>query len=260
LNADRGVLTVDLTRFDAFALDLDGVVTRTATVHAAAWKRMFDELLAARAAGNAYAAFDPVRDYRTYVDGKARADGLRSFLAARDITIPEGRVDDPPSAETVHGLAARKDRYVHDVIAEQGVEVYVDALAFIHRARDHGVRLALVTASENCSLVLAAGHLDGLFSAIVDGLDLRRFGLHGKPAPDEFLVAARRLTTAPKRIAVFEDATAGVEAGSAGGFGLVIGIDRDGAGDALLQHGANAVVHSFDEIELRDRHPHTVSA
>lgn len=248
-------IPLDVHAFPAFAVDLDGVVTKTATVHAAAWKQLFDNLLERRAAGGTWLPFDVDRDYRAYVDGKPRRDGLRSFLAARGITVPDGSPSDPPDAETIHGLAKRKNRYVLDRLRDQGVETHADALALLRRARSIGVRLAVVTASENCGAVLAAAHVTDLFDERVDGTDLARLRLRGKPAPDSFLEAARRLDAEPCRVIVIEDAIAGVQAGRAGGFGLVIGVDRAGHGDALRRGGADLVVSSLDEIDLIGRAP-----
>src|SRR5574338_505736 len=225
------MVSLDRGSVDAFALDLDGVVTRTAVVHAAAWKRLFDE-----------------HDYRTYVDGKPRRDGVRAFLAARGIELPETSAD--PDVDTIHGLAARKDRYVQEVLARDGVEVFPDAHALLRRARAAHVGLAIVSASENCAAVLAAAGIRELFDVEVDGRDAIALGLRGKPAPDTFLEAARRLQRAPQRIAVFEDAIAGVQAGRAGGFGIVIGVARTGTADALRAAGAHHVVSTLDEIEL----------
>jgi beta-phosphoglucomutase family hydrolase len=250
------VVVIDLRDFDAFAVDMDGVVTNTAVVHARAWKRLFDEILADRAGGGPWIPFDPSSDYRRHVDGKARRDGLRSFLASRGIVLPEGTADDSPRMPTIYGLAARKNRYVHDDLAEHGVEVFVDALAFLHRARAAGAKLAIVTASANCTEVLAAAEITGLFDAQVDGVEMQRWRLHGKPMPDTFLEAADRLRTDPRRTVVIEDALAGVAAGRAGGFGLVIGVDRHGdAGSELFAHGADASVPTLDQIELVHTQP-----
>lgn len=241
---------IDLARFDALSFDLDGVVTQTAAVHAAAWKQLFDELLERLACGKAWEPFDVDREYRTYVDGKPRRDGIRSFLDARGISLREGSPDDGPEAETVHGQAARKNRYFLDHLAVQGVQVYDDATRLISRARTARLGIAVVSASENCAAVLAAAGLTTLFDVRVDGTDIARLGLAGKPAPDTFLEAARRLGARPDRCAVLEDAIAGVQAGRAGKFGLVVGVDRVGHGEALRRAGADVVVPSLDELEL----------
>lgn len=236
-------MRLDPRQFPAFAVDLDGVVTQTAGIHAAAWKRLFDDL---------QLPFDIDTDYRTYVDGKLRRDGLRSFLAARGVSRPEGAADDTPEIETIHGLAARKNRYVLDMLARERVPVHPDAIRLLHSARSRGVRLAVVTASENCAAVLASARLSELFDARVDGVEVARLGLRGKPAPDSFVEAARRLGTSPEHTAVFEDAVAGVQAAKTGGFGLVVGVDRAGQTEALRRARADVVVTSLDEIELRD--------
>ncbi len=246
------MVSIDVARIDTMAFDLDGVVTKTAAVHAAAWKRLFDELLERSAAGGAWTPFDIDRDYRTYVDGKPRRDGIRSFLASRDIRMPDGHAGDGPDATTIHGLAERKNGYLLAHLARAGVEVYDDAVRLIHAARLRGVKRAVVTASENCDAVLAAAGLTGLFEVQVDGRVASDFGLRGKPAPDTFLEAVRRLGTSPERAIVFEDAIAGVRAGQAGGFALVVGVDRTGHADELRGAGADAVVSSLDEIELSD--------
>lgn len=240
----------ELARAAALLFDLDGVVTRTAAVHAAAWKRLFDELLERRARGGPWRPFDADREYRAYVDGRPRRDGVRSFLAARGIAVPDGAADDGPDAETVHGLAARKNGYVLAHLRAAGVEVYDDAVGLLRRARAHGLPTAVVTASENCSAVLAAAGLTGAFDAVVDGRVALALGLRGKPAPDTFLEAARRLGTAPARSVVLEDAVAGVRAGRAGGFFAVIGVARGDTAGALREAGATSVVTSLDQVVL----------
>lgn len=244
------MLVIDPARFDAFAFDLDGVVTETAVVHAAAWKRTFDELLERLARGETWEPFDVAVEYRTYVDGKPRRDGIRSFLDARGLFLPEGNSGDVPATNTIHGLAARKTRHFLDHLAKRGVRIYRDAAQLIARAKAHGIKTAVVSASENCAAVLGAAHLTDVFDVRVDGVDIARLGLHGKPAPDTFLEAARRLDTEPARCVVFEDAIAGVRAGRAGNFGLVIGVDRVGDAEALRRAGADVVVTKLDQIEL----------
>ncbi len=241
---------IDLDGYDAFALDLDGVVTRTAVVHAAAWKRSFDELLERLSAGRTWTPFDVESEYRTYVDGKPRRDGIRSFLGARGISLPEGTSVDGVDANTIDGLAARKNRYFLDHLATHGDGVYQDAADLISRAKAHGVRLAVVSASENCAAVLEAARMTGVFDVRIDGLDIVRLGLRGKPSPDTFLEAAKRLDAEPGRCVVFEDAIAGVRAGRAGNFGLVVGVDRVGSADALRSGGADIVVTALDELVL----------
>lgn len=233
----------------ACLFDLDGVLTQTAKVHAAAWKQMFDAYLRDRAdrGGDAFAPFTQ-GDYDRYVDGKPRADGVRSFLASRGIELPEGDLDDPPERETVIGLGRRKNDLVLDLIHRQGVDPYEGSVRYVHAARDAGLRRAVVSSSTNCHDVLeAAGMLD-LFDEIVDGRVAAAEGLAGKPAPDTFLAGARRLGVEPAEAVVFEDALAGVEAGRAGRFGYVVGVDRVGQADALREHGASVVVEDLAEL------------
>jgi len=229
----------------ACLFDLDGVLTKTATVHAAAWKRMFDAFLADRPG---QAPFDAGRDYTEYVDGKPRLDGVRAFLQARGIDLPEGAPDDPPDAETVHGLAARKNDLVNEVLEQQGVEAYDGSVRYVRAARDAGLRRAVVSSSANTQAVLRAAGIEDLFEARVDGIVAEREGLQGKPAPDTFLAGARALGVEPAQAAVFEDALAGVQAGRAGRFGCVVGVDRGGAADGLRAHGADVVVDDLAEL------------
>jgi HAD superfamily hydrolase (TIGR01509 family) len=217
---------------------------------------MFDELLARRAGDGAWQPFDTELEYRTYVDGRPRRDGLRNFLAARGIEVPEGSPGDDADAETIYGLGARKNRYMLELLDDRGVEVYGDALALVDEATDRGLRLAVVTASRNAAAVLAAAQLSNAFDIRVDGNDLELMKLRGKPAPDSFLEAARRLEIEPGRIVVLEDAIAGVEAARAGGFGLVIGVDRAGHGNELREAGADLVVTSLYEVQLDPRETH----
>jgi beta-phosphoglucomutase family hydrolase len=234
----------------ACLFDLDGVLTQTATIHAAAWKQMFDTYLRERAArmGTAFVPFDPARDYELYVDGKPRYDGVRSFLASRGIVLPEGESGDPPVAETIRGLGDRKNRLVVELIAETGVEPYPGSVRYLHAARDAGLRRAVVSASANCREVLAAAGLADLVEVRIDGVVAERERLAGKPAPDTFLAAARALGVDPAEAAVFEDALAGVEAGRAGGFGFVVGVDRVGHARTLREHGADVVVSDLAEL------------
>jgi beta-phosphoglucomutase family hydrolase len=243
---------IDLGPFGAFLFDLDGVVTRTARVHAAAWKRLFDDYLARRATaeGTAFVPFDAVEDYRKYVDGKPRAAGVESFLGARGISLPAGSPDDGPEADTLSGLGNRKDRFFIEALSHQGVEVYEGAVRFVREARTRGVRTAIVSSSRNCAAVLDAAGLTRLFDVRVDGVDLGRLGLAGKPAPDMFLEAARRLDAPAARAAVFEDALVGVEAGRAGRFRLVVGIGRGDHAADLRAHGADLVVADLGDLSL----------
>jgi beta-phosphoglucomutase family hydrolase len=234
----------------ACLFDLDGVLTKTAVVHARAWKQMFDEYLRDRAArtGTPFVPFDAGGDYNDYVDGRPRYDGVRTFLASRSIELPEGTSDDPATAETVRGLGNRKNELVLALIRSDGVEPYEGSVRYVHVLRDAGVPRAVVSASANCRDVLAAAGLDGLFDVIVDGIVAEGEHLRGKPEPDTFLAAARRLGVEPSEAAIFEDAVAGVEAGRAGRFRVVVGVDRVGHADALRTHGATLVVEDLDEL------------
>jgi len=236
----------------ACLFDLDGVLTQTAKVHEAAWKQMFDQYLRERAqrTGEPWRPFEPV-DYNQYVDGKPRYDGVRSFLASRDIDLPQGSPGDPPGAETVDGLGNRKNEIVLRIIKEQGVEPYEGSVRYLHAARDAGLRRAVVSSSTNCREILKAAGIEDLLEVRVDGVVAEREHLAGKPAPDTFLAGARALGVAPAQGAVFEDALAGVAAGRAGAFGCVVGVDRVGQAEALRQHGADIVVS--DLAELLDR-------
>ena len=236
----------------AVIFDMDGVVTDTASVHAAAWKRLFDEYLEGRSqrTGEPFQPFDPDVDYRLYVDGKKRYDGVRSFIASRGITLSEGDPSDAPDAETVCGLGNRKDRYFRAHLEEHGARAYPSTVVLIEDLRARGIRTAIVSASRNVGDVLEAAGVRGRFDVKVDGVDADELSLRGKPDPATFLEAARRLGIGPARAAVVEDALAGVQAGSAGGFALVIGVDRVGRPDALLEAGADVVVTDLAELRL----------
>ena len=237
-------------RYDAVLLDLDGVITDTASIHAACWKQMFDEYLQKRAAqkGEAFHPFDIATDYRLYVDGKPRYDGVRDFLKSRGIEVPEGSPDDPPQAETVDGLGNRKNDLVNKIIEDEGVEPYQGSVELIHQVRHQGFKLAVVTSSQNCTAVLKAAKLNDFFDVQVDGNVIQAQHLAGKPAPDTYLMAARLLGVEPTRAVVIEDALSGVEAGSAGGFGLVIGVARKGNAEELKHQGAHLVVKDLGEL------------
>ncbi|MGY1652525.1 beta-phosphoglucomutase family hydrolase [Geodermatophilus sp. SYSU D01119] len=232
-------------RIRACLFDMDGVLTRTATVHMAAWKRTFDEYL--RATDPRAVEFTQL-DYNRYVDGKPRADGVRDFLASRGITLPEGTPDDPPDARTVHGIGSRKNELLLAELAEHGVEVYPASMTYLRAVKEAGLATAVVTASANGEQVIAAGGFADLIDARVDGVVTAREGLRGKPAPDTFLAGARALGVEPGEAAVFEDALAGVAAGRAGAFGLVVGVDRVGQADALRENGADVVVTELDQL------------
>ena len=225
--------------------DLDGVLTRTATVHFAAWKRTFDEFLQGRDPG---APEFSQLDYNRYVDGKPRADGVRDFLASRGITLPEGSADDPADAATVAGVASRKNALVLQELAEHGVEVYQGSVDYLRAVKRAGLATAVVTASANGEQVIAAAGFADLIDVRVDGVVAAREGLHGKPAPDTFLAGARLLGVEPAAAVVFEDAISGVAAGRAGHFGYVVGVDRVGHADELAAHGADVVVGDLSEL------------
>jgi beta-phosphoglucomutase family hydrolase len=243
----------------ACLFDLDGVLTDTAAVHEAAWKRTFDEVLRERAEaqGEPFRPFES-SDYLDYVDGKPRADGVRDFLASRGITPPEGSPDDPPGTETINAVGNRKNQELLRRIHGDGVEVFDGSRRYLEAARDAGLRRAVVSSSANTKDVLEVTGLSGLIELRVDGVTIREEGLAGKPKPDTFLTAAERLGVTPDAAAVFEDAISGVQAGRAGGFAAVIGVDRAGQADALQANGASVVVR--DLAELLDAAPGTGGA
>lgn len=238
-------------RIDAFIFDMDGVITDTVPAHAAAWKRLFDAFLRERGA-EPFRPFDADEDYRRYVDGKPRYDGVRSFLASRGIELPEGDPSDPPERETVCGLGNRKNDYFLDHLREHGAEPYPTTIELVRELRARGVRTAAISASRNMSEVLDAAGVGELFEVRVDGTLAEEVGLPGKPDPAVFEEAARRLDVEPSKAAVVEDALAGVEAGRRGGFALVIGVDRTGHADALRSAGADVVVRDLGELRLPD--------
>jgi beta-phosphoglucomutase family hydrolase len=237
----------------ACLFDLDGVLTQTAKVHAKAWKEMFDEFLRgwSQRTGQPFREFDAVADYDEYVDGKPRIDGARSFLQSRGIELPLGSPDDPAGAETVYGLGTRKNDIVLRLIHDEGVEPYEGSVEFVKKAIAQGLRRAVVSSSTNCKDVLEAAGIENLFEARIDGYTAEEQHLAGKPAPDTYLAGARALGVEPKQAAVFEDALAGVEAGRAGNFGWVVGVDRVGQADALRQHGADVVVKDLSELLVK---------
>jgi trehalose-phosphatase len=245
---------VSFEDLDAVIFDLDGVVTNTATIHAAAWKALFDEYLQRRTAqtGEAFRPFDIDSDYPEHIDGKPRYDGVAAFLRSRGITPAHGNPDDPPDQDTLCGLGNRKNDLFHDLLRARGVEVYPATVALARALKARGRRIGLVTSSRNGAAIVEAAGLTSLFDIRMDGNDLARLGLPGKPAPDLFIQAARRLGAEPARTAIVEDATVGVEAGRRGGFGLVIGVDRAGQPDRLRASGADLVVSDLEELNMRD--------
>lgn len=234
----------------ACLFDLDGVLTPTAVVHKAAWEETFNEFLRHRAeqTGEPFKPFDPEHDYYRYVDGMSRADGVRSFLESRGITLPEGSANDPGNLETVRGVGNLKNDRLLKLLRERGVEPYEGSVAYLRAAEAAGLRRAVVSASANCQEVVEAAGIADMLEVRVDGITARQDKLRGKPHPDTFLAAAERLGVDPAQAAVFEDALAGVEAGRNGRFGFVVGVDRVGQADALRAHGADTVVHDLAEL------------
>jgi len=246
----RATCYVSTADFDAVILDLDGVITDTASVHARAWKRMLDAFLEGHAAreGVAFQPFEIETDYRSYVDGQPRLDGLRNFLKARGIQLPEGGAQDAPGAETIYSLGMIKNAYFLEEIRRKGVKVYASTVDLIRSFKKHGLKTAVVSSSRSCAMILDSANLSDLFDVRVDGVDLELLGIMGKPAPDIFLEAARQLKIKPDRAVVIEDAISGVQAARAGKFGLVIGIARRGDKASLLENGADVVVQDLSEI------------
>ena len=237
-------------KFDAVLFDMDGVLTATAKVHAASWKKMFDDFLKKRAAetGEPFIPFEIKTDYKLYVDGKLRDEGVKTFLESRSIKLPLGEVDDPPDSETVLGLGNRKNELVNKIIETEGVDIYDGSIALVRHLREQGIKTAVVSASKNCEAVLQVTGITELFDVVVDGNVAARLDLPGKPAPDTFLQAAQMLDSEPARAVVIEDAISGVQAGRAGKFGLVIGVDRHGEPDSLRDNGADIVVDDLDKL------------
>ena len=243
---------VNWSNLEAFIFDMDGVITNTANIHAAAWKQMFDEYLGKRSSelGEPFSAFDADVDYHRYVDGKPRYDGVKSFLDSRGISLPLGSPDDTPDKETVCGLGNRKNGYFLERLRRVGAQAYPSSIEFIKKLKAKGIPTAVISSSRNCAVVLESAGVGNLFETKVDGVDLHELGLRGKPAPDIFLEAAKRLKVKPERAVVVEDALAGVEAGRRGNFGLVIGVDRANQSAELKKHGADMVVHDLAELRF----------
>jgi len=241
---------INRENFDAVLFDLDGVLTDTVKVHAACWKRLFDEFLKGHAqrTGQDFQPFDIGTDYNRYVDGKLRQEGTRSFLESRAIDLPLGRPDSPPEEESIWGLSNRKDNMVQTMLAERGVEVHEDGVALARHLLSIGMKTGVVSASKNCRFVLESAGIQDLFETRVDGEVADTLGLASKPDPQKFLEAAQRLGVGPDRSVVIEDAVSGVQAGRRGGFGLVVGVARKGDADALRQNGADIVVTDLMEL------------
>ncbi len=239
-----------LNQFEAMLFDLDGVLTPTATIHAACWKRVFDEFLKSRAdsTGEPFVPFDLPKDYLSYVDGKPRYPGVQSFLASRNIELPYGDPKDSPNQTTVCGIGNGKDSYFSTVLREDGIAAFPGAVALVKHLRNQGIKTAVVSSSRNCKPVLTAAGITHLFDTIMDGRVAETLHLPGKPAPDTFLRAAADLAVSPEKAVVFEDAIAGVQAGQQGKFGLVIGVAEPENAQALLDNGANTVVADLGEL------------
>jgi len=241
---------INLAEYKAVLSDLDGVITKTARVHATAWKRLFDDYLAqvSSQTGTAFEPFHLEEDYRLHLDGKPRHDGVRDFLMSRGLNLPPGDPSDSADRETLYGLGNKKDAYFETALHETGVNVYPGTVEFLHLAKDAGVKLAVVSSSHHCAEILEAVGLTPLFEVRIDGHEIDRLRLAGKPAPDSFWEAARRLAVEPHDAIVIEDALAGVRAGHAGGFGLVIGVDRRNQAEALREQGADIVVSDLSDL------------
>jgi len=248
-----GPVVITLEAFDAAVFDLDGVITKTASIHAAAWKELFDDYLRARAerSGEPFRPFDAEQDYLRYVDGKPRSEGVKSFLESRGIDLPFGHPDDPPEAQTICGLGNRKNLIFNQRLTTDGVEVYESSVRLVHELRSYGIRIGLVSSSKNTRTVLNIAGLETLFDAYVDGVEAARLSLKGKPHPDTFLHAAKLLGVAPARAFGVEDALSGVQALKAAGYGLVIGVDRANQAGALRDSGADVVVADLAELRLQ---------
>lgn len=241
---------IDPKKYDAVLFDLDGVITDTAKIHAACWKRIFDKYLQKRSTvnGEALRPFDLVDDYRLYVDGKPRYDGVRSFLDSRGIQLPQGNADDAPGCDTICGLGNQKNTFIQEMVDSVGVEPFEGSVKLVRHLRAAGIKTAVVSSSRNCLAFLQAAGIADLFDARVDAVVAATQQLSGKPQPDTFLAAAKQLGVRPSRAVVVEDAIAGVQAGRAGGFELVVGVARKGDATALKQNGADIVVNDLSEM------------
>ena len=250
--ADSNRKTISRDAFDAVLFDLDGVITATADIHAVAWKNLFDGYLRARAdaSGAPFRAFDIEADYVVYVDGKPRYEGVQSFLKSRDIHLDFGTPDDAADLETACGLGNRKNILFNNILRDKGAHVFDNSVECVKALIDAGIRVAVVSSSKNCVTVLKSAGISDLFEVRIDGAEAAKLGLPGKPNPDTFLEAARRLGVTAARAVVVEDAISGVQAGRAGNFGLVVGVDRTGEADALRENGAHIVVEDLGELNV----------
>ena len=239
--------------FDAVIFDLDGVITKTTMVHAAAWKETFDAFLKKRAKKTKehFRAFTVEGDYLNYVDGKPRDEGVKGFLESREIRIPHGRKDDAPSQETICGLGNQKNIKFHSILQKTGADVYISTVVLIKDLRKNGIHVGVASSSKNCQLILESSKLENLFETRVDGVVSEELGLKGKPEPDIFIKAAENMKCKPKRSIVVEDAVSGVQAGAKGGFALVIGVARENNQEVLKTHGADVVVTDFQGVNTK---------
>ncbi len=253
MTAPTREFTLSRDKYDAVLFDLDGVITATANVHFAAWKKLFDAYLrkVSERDGSPFRQFDG-EDYRAYVDGKPRYEGIRCFLESRHIHLPFGEPEDGEEVETVCGLGNQKNRFFNEALRTDGVEVFPTSVDLIHALRGQGMLIAVVTSSKNCATVLEVAGLSELFEVRFDGNDAARDGIAGKPHPDTFLEAARRLGVGAQRAVVIEDAISGVQAGRAGKFALVVGVDRTGDAEGLRANGADIVVKDLAELSIRE--------
>ena len=245
--------TITRDRFDAALFDLDGVITDTARVHAACWKKLFDKFLEhwSESGNKSFQDFDINADYKLYVDGKLRYDGVRSFLQSRRIQLPHGNPDDPYNLDTICGLGNLKDQMFHEILDSDGVDVYKGSIDLVRHLRSRGLKTAVVSASKNCKAVLEVAGIAELFDLRMDGKVAERLNLAGKPEPDTYLKAAEQLGVEPGRAVVIEDAISGVQAGRNGCFGLVIGVDRKGDAETLRENGADIVIADLSELLRR---------
>lgn len=245
------VIKWSIDDLDALIFDLDGVITKTAVIHMKAWEKMFESYLQKyrKNTNNDVKPYDKEKDYYEYIDGKPRYDGVKSLLDSRDIDIPYGDPADNPDKETVCGLGNKKNGIFLELLKKDGVQVYEDTIGIIKQWRKKGLKTAVISSSKNCKAVLETADIENLFDARVDGVVSEKLNIPGKPAPDIFLHAVKELQTSPSRSAVFEDAIAGVKAGSDGNFKFVVGVARHGTGEKLQNNGANLVIHNFNELK-----------